>query len=86
MVLSHRERTDRDLLELAVQDHPRRTLPRGPSQANRFVRRTMALGVGTDVDGGIPGSFPINGAYGRYMLLNWASKFFIDSNVLEQQL
>lgn len=56
------------------------------SQANSFVRRTMALGVGTDVDGGIQGSFPINGAYGRYELLNWASKFFIDSNVLEQQL
>lgn len=56
------------------------------SQANSFVRRTMALGVGADVDGGIQCSFPINGAYGRYELLNWASKFFIDSNALEQQL
>jgi hypothetical protein len=29
--------------------------------------------------GGIRGSFPVNGAYGRYRVLNWATKFFVDA-------
>jgi hypothetical protein len=33
--------------------------------------------------GGIRGSFPINGAYCRYLLPNWATKFFLDALLLE---
>lgn len=34
--------------------------------------------------GGIKGSFPINGGYGSYRLLNWAAKFFIDALLLRE--
>jgi len=34
--------------------------------------------------GGIKGSFPVNGAYCRYLLPNWATKFFIDALLLER--
>ena len=33
--------------------------------------------------GAISGSYPRHGAYGRYEYLNWAAKFFIDSNLAE---
>lgn len=33
--------------------------------------------------GGIKGSYPFDGDYGRYQLLNWATKFFIDALLLE---
>jgi len=29
--------------------------------------------------GGIRGSYPVDGAYGRYRVLNWATKYFIDA-------
>ncbi len=29
--------------------------------------------------GGIRGSYPVNGAYGRWRVLNWATKFFVDA-------
>jgi hypothetical protein len=51
--------------------------------ANRYVRRTMNLDGPPEIRGGIKGSFPIDAAYGRYEYLNWAAKFFIDSNLLE---
>lgn len=54
--------------------------------ANRFVRRTMRLHGEADVNGGIKGSFPIAGDYNPYEYLNWAAKFFIDSNLLERRL
>lgn len=34
------------------------------------------------VRGGIPGAYPIYGAYGRFELLNWAAKFFADALML----
>jgi len=33
--------------------------------------------------GGIKGSYPFDGDYGRYEVLNWATKFFIDALLLE---
>ena len=33
--------------------------------------------------GGIKGSYPFSGAYGRFEILNWATKFFIDALLLE---
>ncbi|MEO5376205.1 MAG: methyltransferase domain-containing protein [Magnetococcus sp. DMHC-6] len=35
--------------------------------------------------GGIKGSYPFDGAYGRYELLNWATKFFIDALLLDEK-
>ena len=45
-----------------------------------FVKRTQDR-VSTDpgVRGGIPGSWPAGGEYGRYEMLNWAAKFFADA-------
>jgi uncharacterized protein YbaR (Trm112 family) len=36
--------------------------------------------------GGIKGSYPISGEYGRYELLSWATKFFVDALVLDETL
>jgi hypothetical protein len=51
--------------------------------ANRYVRRTMKAGEPPETRGAIKGSFPVNGGYQSYRYLNWACKFFIDSNLLE---
>ena len=50
---------------------------------NRYVRRTLILDGDPDVVGGIRGSFPVDGEYGAFRFLNWAAKFFIDSNRAE---
>jgi hypothetical protein len=52
--------------------------------ANRYLRRTLAVDGLPGVRGGVRGSFPIDGDYGPYQYLNWACKFFIDSQLLEQ--
>lgn len=45
-----------------------------------FVCFTQDLKPGTrGIDGGIRGSYPIGGGYGRWCVLNWATKFFADS-------
>lgn len=51
---------------------------------NRYVRRTMKIDGPPETRGAIKGSFPVNGGYGSYEYLNWACKFFIDSNMTEQ--
>ncbi len=38
------------------------------------------------VRGGMAGSWPIHGAYGRFKVLNWATKFLLDSLLLQQRL
>jgi hypothetical protein len=55
-------------------------------RTNGWVRRTVALDGSPDVIGGVRGSFPIDGGYGRYEFLNWAAKFTIDANMLESEL
>jgi hypothetical protein len=47
------------------------------------VRRTLRFEDCDGVNGGVKGSFPVDGAYNPYMYLNWAAKFLIDSNRLE---
>ena len=49
-------------------------------RANAFVRRTALMEGDPGVAGGIKGSHPISGGYGQYQYLNWATKFFVDSN------
>jgi hypothetical protein len=54
------------------------------SKANRFMRSVQWLGTGNPgLDGGISGSYPLHGQYGRFEVLNWAVKFFADSLMLE---
>ena len=36
--------------------------------------------------GGLPGSWPAWGEYGRFMILNWATKFLIDALLLELKI
>ena len=36
--------------------------------------------------GGLPGSWPVWGDYGRLRILNWATKFLVDALSLEQQI
>lgn len=54
--------------------------------ANRFVRRTMHVSGPPETRGAIKGSFPVNGGYHAYNYINWACKFFVDSNILEKDM
>lgn len=57
------------------------------SKLNEYVRRTVRLeGPNDAMIGGIKGSYPIDGFYGRFEYLNWAAKFFIDSNMCEAEI
>ena len=53
---------------------------------NKYVRRTVAIEGPAEIRGGVKGSFPVDGDYGRLQYLNWAPKFLIDSLMLEQEL
>jgi uncharacterized protein YyaL (SSP411 family) len=54
--------------------------------ANRFVRRTLNVNGPLPMRGAVKGSFPVDGGYVKHQYPNWACKFFIDSNVLEQDI
>jgi hypothetical protein len=54
--------------------------------ANRFVRRTVKVDGPDDIRGGVKGTFPVSGDYCRFEYVNWAAKFFIDSNRLERKI
>jgi hypothetical protein len=47
------------------------------------VRRTIRLDGPTGTRGGVKGSYPVSGAYGRYEYLNWAAKFAVDAFLME---
>ena len=53
---------------------------------NRYVRRTVRIDGDYAVRGAVKGAFPVSGRYGEYEYLNWAVKFTIDSNLLEQSI
>jgi hypothetical protein len=36
--------------------------------------------------GGVTGSWPVWGAYGRFRILNWATNFFVEALLLEEGL
>jgi rhamnogalacturonyl hydrolase YesR len=54
--------------------------------ATRYVRRTIRVDGPAETRGGVKGSFPVDGGYGRYEYLNWACKFMVDANMLERRL
>lgn len=53
---------------------------------NAYVRRTVRLDGPLEQRGGVKGSFPVDGGYGRWEYLNWAAKFCIDSQLAEADL
>lgn len=53
---------------------------------NQYVRRSIKVDGPPETRGGVKGAFPVDGAYGEYEYLNWAAKFCIDANLLEQEL
>lgn len=53
---------------------------------NQFVRRTVTVDGPDDVRGAVKGSFPVDGYYGQFQYLNWACKFMLDSNLIEDDL
>jgi uncharacterized protein YyaL (SSP411 family) len=54
------------------------------TRANAYTRSVQWIGTGNPgLDGGISGSFPFHGRYGKFEVLNWATKFFADSMMLE---
>ena len=55
--------------------------------ANKFVRRTVKLDdAEPETLGAIKGSFPISGDYSAYEYPNWATKFFLDSHLMEESM
>ena len=54
--------------------------------ANQYVRRTVRLDGPAETRGGVKGSFPVDGDYGKYEYLNWAAKFLADSLMFEMNL
>ena len=51
-----------------------------------MVRRTLILDNEDDVRGGVAGSFPIQGNYGRFEYLNWAALFMINARLAEADM
>ncbi len=54
--------------------------------ANRSVRRTVHIDGRPETRGAVKGSFPVSGGYETFQFPNWACKFFIDANRLEQRI
>ena len=51
---------------------------------NLFLRsRQDTRNSNLGIRGGIAGSFPISGSYGKYRYLNWATKFYVDAMLAE---
>jgi len=52
-------------------------------KAVEFVKRTQnCTHANPGICGGVKGSFPFDGPYGQFEMLNWAAKFFIDAIIL----
>jgi hypothetical protein len=49
------------------------------------MRRHNLTSADLSVRGGVLGSWPFWGEYGRLKVLNWATKFFVDALLLEIQ-
>jgi hypothetical protein len=54
--------------------------------ANRYVRRTLRPSGSSDVRGGVFGSLPADGGYCRNQVLSWATKFFLNTQLREEDL
>jgi hypothetical protein len=55
--------------------------------ANKYLMQRHFISHPNDsLRGGVFGSWPIWGDYGKWMILNWATKFFIDALLLENRV
>ncbi|MGE0667911.1 MAG: hypothetical protein AB7O49_15250 [Sphingomonadales bacterium] len=54
--------------------------------ANRFIRRTLPVSGGANAVGGVRGSFPVDGGYGRFRFLTLSAVHAIDSMMMELAL
>lgn len=56
----------------------------GVKKVNDYLKKVQLTRTrNPDIFGGIAGSDPIHGQYGRFELLNWAVKFFMDALLIE---
>jgi hypothetical protein len=55
-------------------------------RTNSYARARVRLDGPPEVRGAVKGSFPVDGEYGQFEYLSWACKFFIDANILEQEI
>jgi prenyltransferase/squalene oxidase-like repeat protein len=55
-------------------------------RTNAYVRARVRIEGEPELRGGVKGSFPVDGEYGQFEYLSWACKFFIDANILEQEI
>jgi hypothetical protein len=57
------------------------------TRANRYLMRHHDVdNPDPRIRGGVPGSWPVWGAYGRLRILNWATNFFAEALLLERSL
>lgn len=63
-----------------------RQMQEAARRASAFVRRTIRTDGPPEIAGGVKGSWPVDGEYGRFQLLNWAAKFAIDAFQMELDL
>jgi uncharacterized protein YyaL (SSP411 family) len=62
------------------------TYRHGAELANRYLMAHHDLtSQDPAIRGGIAGSWPVWGDYGQFMILNWATKFFIDALLLYEE-
>ena len=57
--------------------------PRRHALENNVGETLLARGQKSEIRGGVKGSQPIGGDYGKWQYLNWACKFTIDANRAE---
>jgi hypothetical protein len=55
-------------------------------KVNAYVRARVRATGAPEIRGAVKGSYPVDGEYGQFEYLNWACKFFIDANLLEQDI
>jgi len=54
---------------------------------NQYLKTVqIPAGIDPSAEGGIPGSYPVYGAYERLRLPNWAAKFFADALLAEARI
>jgi hypothetical protein len=59
----------------------------GMKRVNRYLEKVQFTRTGNpDLFGGIAGSDPVHGLYGRFEVLSWAVKFFMDALMLEMEI
>jgi hypothetical protein len=59
----------------------------GMKSANRYLKKVQFTHTGNpNLFGGIAGSDPVHGLYGRFEVLSWAVKFFMDALMLEMAI